>query len=671
MPLIICPDCSKQISDRVEACPFCGCPSKYFSTPQGLIDSLISDQSITEENKTNSEINNNDTENNQKELISFSFGNNQINYPKSTKKIAKLYGKYVAYSNEFHKKYYNRYASAGSMYLVLTDLVKDVTEDIYRVVDEACKDLYSVGIKITRADFIEENDIDFRSEISDLYNQYNSIQDEKKEIEYQRQVEKASRGRWQGGGFGMKGAIKGAVNAAVLNAGSGLIHSIGDGITKSGDTRYINNKLNKIYSSKENQQYFAGAVYDTFDFILECIKDEMANEDVIDIDIFGSYSEVNSNYETIVKYEKNREKLLTGMVQCFSCIPEMICYYKPVLNELFELDSDLESFLDFWGLSDIYQLLERDYKKRIIDGISNPFVRNIADIGIEVIEDSIKRENDILLIGKMLKGKVQVGDQVVLLNEGFRAGIATDLVSILEHGEKCSVIRTGNKYELILSTKQVSLFSKGTLLVDGNSFKKIESDLYARYYKNGKEIIWGFDEFCSNIRKSAIFNFNVEDRYMSCRGIDFSCDPTKVMDAYGKCKEQAFNENNDVPLQIAKDNDWNDTIKALNAASFSLSYSLGEHYIIRYYFDKEKEMLLAVYMKDIDLSGEDIIIESKTTEIKKQFECPKCGKLLKGDVKFCNFCGEPNPSYRKICSKCGKPIKTDAKFCNYCGEQCE
>ncbi len=79
---------------------------------------------------------------------------------------------------------------------------------------------------------------------------------------------------------------------------------LGDGITKSGDTRYINNKLNKIYSSKENQQYFAGAVYDTFDFILECIKDEMANEDVIDIDIFGSYSEVNSNYETIVKYEK-------------------------------------------------------------------------------------------------------------------------------------------------------------------------------------------------------------------------------------------------------------------------------------------------------------------------------------------------------------------------------
>ncbi|MDR0220911.1 MAG: UvrD-helicase domain-containing protein [Lachnospiraceae bacterium] len=34
MPLINCPECEKQISNRAEACPYCGLPSEYFSTEQ-------------------------------------------------------------------------------------------------------------------------------------------------------------------------------------------------------------------------------------------------------------------------------------------------------------------------------------------------------------------------------------------------------------------------------------------------------------------------------------------------------------------------------------------------------------------------------------------------------------------------------------------------------------
>jgi len=33
MPLIICPECNKKISDRAELCPHCGLPSKYFNSP--------------------------------------------------------------------------------------------------------------------------------------------------------------------------------------------------------------------------------------------------------------------------------------------------------------------------------------------------------------------------------------------------------------------------------------------------------------------------------------------------------------------------------------------------------------------------------------------------------------------------------------------------------------
>lgn len=49
------------------------------------------------------------------------------------------------------------------------------------------------------------------------------------EAEY-RKLRKASRGRWQGGGFGVGGAIKGAAEAGMMNMGTGAIHSVVNGL---------------------------------------------------------------------------------------------------------------------------------------------------------------------------------------------------------------------------------------------------------------------------------------------------------------------------------------------------------------------------------------------------------------------------------------------------------
>lgn len=49
------------------------------------------------------------------------------------------------------------------------------------------------------------------------------------EAEY-RKLRKASRGRWQGGGFGIGGAIKGAAEAGMMNMGTGAIHSVVNGL---------------------------------------------------------------------------------------------------------------------------------------------------------------------------------------------------------------------------------------------------------------------------------------------------------------------------------------------------------------------------------------------------------------------------------------------------------
>jgi hypothetical protein len=671
MPLTTCPDCLKQISDRVEACPYCGCPAKFFPSLTENILPTIPEDSIVESTRPIILENEDGSIKKDEGYITFSFGTSQIKYPKNTENIAKLYGKYVSYTNGYYEKYYELYPTAGSMYSVLTDLTKKVISDIQQIVEEACKDLYSFGIKITSSYFIKKYKINFKNEIKFLYDQYDSIQEEKKEIAYHREIKKANRGHWQGGGFGMKGAIKGAVNAAVLNAGSDLLHSIGDGITKSSDNRYINNKLSDIYKSQKNRNDFAQNVFICIYYILEGIKNEMSDAGIIDIDIFGTYAEVESNYETVVKYESNPEKLLDGMVRCFSCIPENVKYYEPIINVLFELDSDLEAFLQFWGLNNLFKYLEQRYIKAVIGNVKNPFVRNVADIAIEIQGSLTVCEKGIVIVGKIIKGNVNVGDSITLLKKGFCAGISTVISSIFEENGEVSLAKVGRVYKFLVPIKQDSLFNRGMLLVDSNSFEKVEADLYARYYQDKKKIIWGFDDYCLDKGNNVLFYFDSEDKYISCRGVDFTFDAQKVMEIYGKTTEKNFDSNNDITLSCAKRYNWEDAVNALAVAAFSLSYTLGKEYIIRFYFDNNSKMLLAVYMKNIDTSKESSNQEDSTSisKVKLKVECHKCGNVIIRDTKYCNFCGEPNPLFMKECPICGKQIKNDAKFCNFCGTQ--
>ena len=87
---------------------------------------------------------------------------------------------------------------------------------------------------------------------------------------------------------------------------------------------------------------------------------------------------------------------------------------------------------------------------------------------------------------------------------------------------------------------------------------------------------------------------------------------------------------------------------------------------MRFYFDAKKELILIVYLKNVGLP-QKINDLRKDYGFKLQTECPNCGRLIGVDIKFCNYCGEPSPLFKKPCPSCGKMIKKDIKFCNYCG----
>jgi len=81
----------------------------------------------------------------------------------------------------------------------------------------------------------------------DLKRNFLQLEEDYDALQEQKAIDRASRSRWQGGGFGMGGAIKGAMQAGALNMATGAVRSVGDGISDtSGKAAYGMAKKNLL-----------------------------------------------------------------------------------------------------------------------------------------------------------------------------------------------------------------------------------------------------------------------------------------------------------------------------------------------------------------------------------------------------------------------------------------
>lgn len=94
--------------------------------------------------------------------------------------------------------------------------------------------------------------------INDQY--MNIVLDERQKEEY-RQLRKNSRARWQGGGFGIQGAIKGATQAGAMNMATGVAHSAFNMIGKIGTSIKVNKQKSKIFNDPSTLDLLSEGIY--------------------------------------------------------------------------------------------------------------------------------------------------------------------------------------------------------------------------------------------------------------------------------------------------------------------------------------------------------------------------------------------------------------------------
>lgn len=398
MALVKCPDCGKMVSERATICPNCGCPKEFFV-------SCEEEEQIAEEKET--------IQDNPK-FIEFKVEDHIFRYLESDKNYATMYGSYLQAALAAKTSLESIYDKAGNIVEVLKVLPDKADEYFQNLLNLTTKTLYACKDDITPEAFYNKYKRDFGLEYDEkiihVFEQYSSIMDKKEHLGNQLQKEIAGRGRWQGGGFGVKGAIKGAVTASVLNAGSDFLHSFGDASKKNDIDRAIRQDLTKLYKNEATRTALCTGIYDTIMGLLDALTYEIVMN--IDGTFQSDYTIVNHDtaneiFEAAYRYETDDNAFFYKMLECIENYPGDIRYYEPIYSRLLHEENDFEKFIEFWHIDFLFDTLEADKKDQDI------LIQLMGEANLGHVDFKDYSEENALKITKIaLKYSIETGKEL-------------------------------------------------------------------------------------------------------------------------------------------------------------------------------------------------------------------------------------------------------------------
>lgn len=213
----------------------------------------------------------------------------KVAFSDAEERFLDLFYKEQRVTAEVKARYQSWYKQAGSIEYVLNNLMTFEGRTIGEVVlqplfqELAQYEIYDIGWDA----YIQDC-----AHFPNMQQAGQRLQDQYDEIEHQRQAEaayrenrKASRSRWSGGGFGLGGALKGAAEAAALNAVSGLGHSAVNAVGNAGSSVVSSGAKASLYRSKSTRNNLEHAlcqdihlIFDShIDLLNQCKKNWITN----------------------------------------------------------------------------------------------------------------------------------------------------------------------------------------------------------------------------------------------------------------------------------------------------------------------------------------------------------------------------------------------------------
>lgn len=296
----------------------------------------------------------------EKIVVNFNILNHDINLTQSKvdyilirNQYEKLAGKCV---EELEKKYY----SSKSLGQVIKESVDIMNEAIVSVIDISIHALYKDGIIMSHESFFEKyynESMNYELMIDDIVEKYAEITGEQQELENYRSMQKASKSRFVGGGFGVKGALKGAITAGVMNAGLDFVRSFGENRQEREDQEYIRNKMCTLRKSDFCKRKIVDGAYVCIISIFEATMKEYVQHGFFKT-VYTSKEQKNAGeiLDVTQRYEVDEIKAIDNYFEIINMYPYKIEVYKelfPYVKDSVEIDKMyfFMQYLGIWSLN--------------------------------------------------------------------------------------------------------------------------------------------------------------------------------------------------------------------------------------------------------------------------------------------------------------------------------
>lgn len=412
--------------------------------------------------------------------------------------------------------------------------------------------------------------------------EWNKIDEKEKEEKEYRKIRKAYRGKWSGGGFGLTGALKGAIEAGALNAVSGAVHSV---INLAGNTR------TGYFYNKERKELFV-EIYQTMQIVLMLTVASMVKVRLeISNDYLGKtyrlYTDEDrqvarallNNSKKIGNVDKKKE-LLCKAIKRDPTFQDLYIYYLECFGDV---TGGLEELAEFTGALDLNvqkrNIINEYYRKNIES------IKGMTDLSYELTElndiinerEALKRikkglcnkerelnfysadgygsiiEYKLRIVGGILFENISAADNfVIYLKENEHRFYNGRLFSSIEEKEKYMkeilVYRNITK-RYSLEKQNYENYEKCIQDLNSRDFESIEIQEYIKEieekYNNLKsyyESYYGI--FYKNFM--AIYNKEIDDtgiimsHIVSCKNEEFQylLDQSKLINLFQKKKEK-------------------------------------------------------------------------------------------------------------------------------------
>ena len=265
---------------------------------------------------------------------------------------------------------------------------------IGRVITKTVEEFVSLGFyNIDEEQFIEKyyNRYyifeEYYNKINDIY--MDIVLTEEQKDEYRR-LRKESRGRWQGGGFGFEGAIKGATKAGMLNMASGAMHGVVNMGGKIISNISASNKKSKVFKDPSTINTLVEGVYwSVLDmhlaYILFMTENCSLNVKGVTENDIKEAKVIFNNIQSKNIDEKLKKELIIKILNLNPYYDEI---YMFIIETYGDRGLEIEKIANYFGIN------VKGYKEELIDELFEELSLNTEKEALEARETIIKKLNE-------------------------------------------------------------------------------------------------------------------------------------------------------------------------------------------------------------------------------------------------------------------------------------